>query len=505
MFRVAKKLKKCKRLLKKWSKDQFGSMLSRIKDTKSALWKAEENAMKGGDYQEVTRLKSELNLLLDREEQIWHQRAHVKWVQCGDKNTKYFHGSATHRKRKNFIKGLMDDRGVWHKEEEAVSALLIGYYENLFTSSNLHNLDSVLDGVQAVVTEDMNAKLIKLYTAEEVTAAIKEMAPLKAPGPDGMPPLFFQTYWLDIGTDITEAVLSSLNSGSLLKSINHTFISLIPKVKNPERVTEFRPISLCNVIYKIISKVIANRLKPMLNFIISETQSAFIADRLITDNIIIAFELLHHMKTGCLGKKGFMALKLDMSKAYDRVEWVFLKNILLRLGFQHSWVDLIMECVSTVSYSILVNGEPEGMIHPSRGLRQGDPLSPYLFLFCAEGLNAILRKAATAGEIEGFSLYRRGPKITHLFFANDCLLLCRSNLAECEKIKELLAVYEAASGQMVNKDKTTLFFSKNTDEESQEVIKQSLGVPAIQHYEKYLGLPSFVGKNKKACFTLVKE
>lgn len=351
----------------------------------------------------------------------------------------------------------------------------------------------------------MNAKLIELYTAEEVTAAIKEMAPLKAPGPDGMPPLFFQTYWPDIGTNITEAVLSSLNLGSLLKSINHTFISLIPKVKNPKRVTEFRPISLCNVIYKIISKVIANRLKPMLNFIISETQSAFIADRLITDNVIIAFELLHHMKSGCPGKKGFIALKLDMSKAYDRVEWVFLKNILLRLGFQHSWVDLIMECVSTVSYSILVNGEPEGMIHLSRGLRQGDLLSPYLFLFCVEGLNAILRKAATAGEIEGFSLCRCGPKITHLFFADDCLLLCRSNLAECEKIKELLAVYEAASGQMVNKDKTTLFFSKNTDEESQEVIKQSLGVPAIQHYEKYLGLPSFVGKNKKACFTLVKE
>ena len=116
-----------------------------------------------------------------------------------------------------------------------------------------------------------------------------------------------------------------------------------------------------------------------------------------------------------------------------------------------------------------------------------------------------MRKATIAEEIEGFSLCRRGPKITHLFFADVYLLLCCSNLAECEKIKELLAVYEAASGQMVNKDKITLFFSKNTDEESQEVIKQSLGVPAIQHYEKYLGLPSFVGKNKKACFTLVME
>ena len=310
-----------------------------------------------------------MNLLLDREEQMWHQRAHVKWVQCGDKNTKYIHGTATQRKRRNFIKGMLDDQGVWHREEDAVSALLVSYYESLFTSSDPHNLDSVLDGVQAVVTKDMNAKLVEMYTAEEVAVAIKEMAPLKAPDPDGMPPLFFQTYWPDIGMDINEAVLSSLNSSSLLKSINHTFISLIPKVKNPERVTEFRPIILCNLIYKIISKVIANRLKPLLNSIISETQSAFIASRLITDNVLIAFELLHHMKTGCLGKIGFMSLKLNMSKAYDRVEWVFLKNILLRSGFQQSWVNLIMECVTTLSYSILVNGEPKGMIYPSRGIR----------------------------------------------------------------------------------------------------------------------------------------
>ena len=136
--------------------------------------------------------------------------------------------------------------------------------------------------------------------------------------------------------DITQAVLSCLNSSSILKSINHTFITLIPKVKNPERVSEFRPISLCNVIYKIVSKVIANRLKPYLNSIISETQSAFIADRLIPDNVLIAFESLHHMKTGYSRKTSFMAIKLDMSKAYDRVEWAFLEKILLKMSFQNS-------------------------------------------------------------------------------------------------------------------------------------------------------------------------
>ena len=136
--------------------------------------------------------------------------------------------------------------------------------------------------------------------------------------------------------DITQAMLSYLKSGSILKSINHTFITLVPKVNNLERVSDLRPISLCNVIYKIFSKVIANRLKPMLNSIILETQSTFIANRLITDNISIAFESLHHRKTNCTGKKGFMAVKLDMSKGYDRVEWSFLEKILLKLGFQDS-------------------------------------------------------------------------------------------------------------------------------------------------------------------------
>ena len=121
-----------------------------------------------------------------------------------------------------------------------------------------------------MVSSSINAKLTKPYTREEVDIAIKNMAPMTAPGPDGMPPIFYRTFWLDIGLEVSNAVLSCLNSGTLLKSINHTFITLIPKVNNLESMTEFRPISLCNVIYKILSKVIANRLKPILNSIISE-------------------------------------------------------------------------------------------------------------------------------------------------------------------------------------------------------------------------------------------
>ena len=195
---------------------------------------------------------------------MWHQRSRVQWIKSGDRNTKFFHGTATQRKRRNFLKGLRDNSGVWQTEKGVISQVLVEFYAGLFTISNTHNLESILEGVQEVVTWEMNAKLTGPYTREEVECAIKEMAPLKAPGPDGMPPPFYQTYWSDVSMDITQAVLSCLNSGSILKSINHTFIALIPKVKNPERVSEFRPISLCNVIYKIVCKVIANRLSQKL-------------------------------------------------------------------------------------------------------------------------------------------------------------------------------------------------------------------------------------------------
>jgi hypothetical protein len=281
-----------------------------------------------------------------------------------------------------------------------------------------------LRGMDQKVTDAMNRELLSEYTAEEVHQALKQMYPTKAPGPDGMSAIFYQSYWEIVDPEVIQAILSILHSGYMLRKINFTHIVLIPKIKEPVKITDFRPIALCNVIYKIISKILANRLKSVLPLVISDTQSAFVPDRLITDNVLVAFEVLHSMSLKAKGKKGQMALKLDMSKAYDRVEWVFIEAVMRRLGFAEEWIHLIMMCLSTVSYSVLLNGVQCGQFNASRGIRQGDSLSPYLFLICVEGLSPLLQRADMERKIKGVAASRGGPRLTHLFFADDSLLFC---------------------------------------------------------------------------------
>ena len=174
-------------------------------------------------------------------------------------------------------------------------------------------------------------------------------------------------------------------------TVNSTVIVLIPKVKNLQNITQYRPISLCNIIYKICSKVLANRLREILDEIIAEEQSVFIPGRLITDNVLVAYECIHSMRRK-RGKQGWCAVKIDMIKAYDRVEWEYLEGIMRQLGFHDRWISLVMSCVTTVSFQVKVNGELLPVFSPTRGFRLGDPISMYLFLLCGEGLSCMLKK-----------------------------------------------------------------------------------------------------------------
>lgn len=364
-------------------------------------------------------------------------------------------------------------------------------------------MEAALKDTSAKVNEEMNFQLDAPFMEEEIAEALAQMCPTKAPGPDGLPAAFFQKHWGSVKEGVITTCLHILNDKGNLAPLNHTYIALIPKTTKPKSVSEFRPISLCNVIYRIIAKSMANKLKHILDKIVSPNQSAFIPNRLITDNIIIGYECLNKIRQGKGKKNGMIALKLDISKAYDRVEWNFLKCAMQKLGFSSNWIELTMNCITTPSFSVLINRVPKGQIQPQRGLRQGCPFSPYLFLLCAEVFFNMLIQADQNQIIHGLR-FNSSLSISHLLFADDSLVFSRATQEDCSNLKCIFDRYGAASGQIFNYEKSSMLFSRNVHNSQIEIIKGIFQLNVVSKHNKYLGLPSMVGRRKISFFNETK-
>ena len=290
------------------------------------------------------------------------------------------------------------------------------YFEDIFRSSKPDptRIVEALAGLEERVTPEINRDLLRPFDEDEVKTALFSMDPIKAPGLEGFPALFYQKNWEVVGERVTAVCLGILNDGQPVTELNDTLITLIPKVDKPTMVNEFRPISLCNVAYKVISKCVVSRLKGHMEKVISENQRAFVGGRQIFDNVMVCFEGIHTMKRGRFGNGNYAALKIDMAKAYDRVEWDFLEAVMLNLGFDRVWVEKVMRCVTSVRFAVNINGAPRGLIKPERGLRQGDPLSHFLFLFCSEGLSWLLLDKERRGLISGVKFGRGELRVSHI-------------------------------------------------------------------------------------------
>lgn len=337
----------------------------------------------------------------------------------------FFHNSVRRRNRNNAIVGLKDENGVWKERGTDLNSLVLSYFNNIFSPVG-GNQDYVLNCIAPKVSDIDNTMLTRRVLLQEVKDALFEMKPDKSPSPDGLKPGFFIHFWDLLSPELLRFCSDCISFGNIPSEINSTHIVLIPKKGKPEVMGDLRPIVLCNTIYKIMSKVLANRLKPLLNNMVSESQSAFVPGRLITDNIMIAFEINHYLKRKVQGKIGFAGIKLDMSKAYDRVSWAFLGGILSRLGFSNHIVNLIWNMISTVKYRFLLEGQEIGVVSPGRGLRQGDPLSPYLFILVMDVFHTLIQDRASRGQINGVSIARGLQKsqifsllMTAIFFAKQ--------------------------------------------------------------------------------------
>ncbi|KAA3475771.1 reverse transcriptase like protein [Gossypium australe] len=277
--------------------------------------------------------------------------------------------------------------GAWITELKDLKNMVVDYFQKLFTPEREMRPNTIRGGFPELLEREKEA-LSRDFTIEDIRSALFQMHPNKAPGPDGFHALFFQRFWDTVREAVCGFLLPILNGDASPEEVNGTLITLIPKTEDPQNLTQFRPISLCNVLYKIIPKCLVNRINPILPKLVSPNQSSFVPKRQIIDNIIISQEVIHTMRKKN-AQRLWMILKLDHEKAYDS----FLRDTLDALDLPRDWTSKVMKCVETTFIQVLWNGEKTERFRPKRGLRQGDPLSPYLFILIMERLSHLINQA----------------------------------------------------------------------------------------------------------------
>lgn len=318
-----------------------------------------------------------------------------------------------------------------------------GYFKDILTEPVENReaaIRAITQHIPSIITEDHNTRLLQPTTLQEIEEAMAQLKDGKEPGLDGFTANFFHEFWDLIKYEVWNLVEESRSMHWILLALNTTFLALVPKGEEPNRLENFRPIALCNVIYKLISKVIANRIKPLLPLLISPEQTGYVEGRQIMDGIILSNEVIHSLK---LLKKPGMILKLDLSKAFDKLSWNFIQKMLLAFGFNATWTRWIMSLITSPSFSVLLNGSPSSPFKPSRGIRQGDPLSPFIFVLMAEGLSRLLKAAIASNKLKGISIHGLNP-LSHQQFVDDTMLFGHPSSKEASMFKSLLSLYSEA-------------------------------------------------------------
>ncbi|XP_022014976.1 uncharacterized protein LOC110914495 [Helianthus annuus] len=505
MFRVVKKLKGLKHPFRVLLRKQ-GNLHKKVADLKSELddlqgkLDADPFNMHLKEAESVCVMKYK-EATID-EERFLKQKAKQKWLEAGDSNTAYFHNVVKCRNHINKINFIKDTAGNSYDGDEVATALVNHFRDFLGKEGGMAtrvNQDCFSVSLNPIVAESMCRPIVP----EEVKAAIFSINENKAPGPDGFTSEFFRKSWSIVGGDVTAAIIDFFQSGRLLQEINHTFLALIPKVSTPGIVTDYRPISCCNVIYKGISKIITNRILEGLKDLISDNQSAFVPGRRISDNIMLTQELMHnyHRQRG----PPRCAMKVDIQKAYDTVDWRFLRDVLHGFGFRPRFISWIMECITTTSFSVSVNGNVYGYFKGKRGLRQGDPMSPYLFTMVMEVLTMILNKNAQLDPSFRFHNKCEKQMIINMCFADDLILFARGDVGSVKLIMRSLKQFEECSGLVPSNAKSTIFFCNvpdSTKTRIAEVVPFEEGKLPI----KYLGVPLIASRLlRNDCKVLVER
>jgi hypothetical protein len=455
---MASKLKALKVDLKQWNTNEFGNIhfkhLKLLQSLHELETSSEQRDLTEDELSARTRLISDLEKNTFLDEICWRQKSRATWLKERDKNTKYFHKVANSHRRLNIVRHLSIN-GVLSTDQDAIKDHISYFYKNLYTEETIRR--PLLDDLHFDLIYSEEAVWLKRpFEKDEIFNVVSNMNGDKSPGPDGFPMTFYHACWPFLQDDVLAVFAEFHEYGSFQRSLNTTFLSLIPKRANAVEVKDFRPISFVGSVYKILAEVLANRLSSVLSTIISPSQNAFVQGRQITDSVLVANKYLDsRLKEGVPE----VICKLDVEKAYDHVNWNFLLYLLERCGFYLKWRKWIHYCISTGRFSILINGSPEGFFGSSHSIRQGDSLSPLLFAIVMEALSRMMNRVVENGLLSDFKVGSRDTHwvhVSHLLFADDTLIFSDANPEHIFNLRLLFTWFEAISGLRINFNKSEM-------------------------------------------------
>jgi hypothetical protein len=491
---LALKLKATARGLQSWSDRKVGNFSKQRALAREIIYQfelaREFRQLSELEIWLLNRLKKHSLALASLIRTVARLRSRVAWLRHGDANTKFFHACARYRKKKNFIAKLSNGDGLVTSHDDKAEVLL-NYFTELIGSSS--DRESSIDLEALGIQHHLLDHLVSSCSEEEVWDTIKLMPSDKAPGPDGFTGRFYKVCWPIIKKDIMAAVAAVWRKDFRnFRALNSAFVILLPKVENPSNAKEFRPISLIHSFAKLITKILANRLGGQLDSMVSKNQSAFIKGRFIQDNFMLVQQTARFLHSQ---NQPTIMLKLDISKAFDSVSWPFLLEVLRSLGFGAGWCDIVSGLLATSSSQILLNGIPGDFIPHRRGLRQGDPLSPMLFILVMDVLNLMVGRAVEAGLLQPLSTRSFLHRVS--LYADDVALFIKPTADDLVLVGDILRLFGEASGLQTNIQKSSIIPIRCSQSEV-ATVQDHLPCKLEEFPFKYLGLPLSLKRLNKA-------
>ncbi|XP_062118254.1 uncharacterized protein LOC133831861 [Humulus lupulus] len=403
-------------------------------------------------------------------ESFLRQKSKVDWLRSGDDNTAYFHACLKQRRASNCITSIVTETGQSIENFDAVVDHFVNHFQKIMGSKSMasRSIQKSCFDLGHKLTLEQQVSLVKPFSTKEVKDAFFSINSIKILRPDGFGSGFFKALWSNLETEISAAILDFFECGVLPEEINKATISLIPKIETPSRAADYRPIACCNSIYKCISKMLCSRLASVLPSLVNQNQGAFVKNRLLAHNILILQDVIkgYKRKNICLR----CVLKIDLSKAYDMLDWNFLEDILTEFCFPAKFIKWLMACLKDPTYLILMNGKVQGEFRGRKGLRQGDTISPLLFVLAMEYCTRLFQQASMA---KGYRFHPKCKhlKIVNLCFADDLVIFCKGVHNSVQIIRESFNDFCCASGLTANKDKSQVYFGGVSEKETQKFLE----------------------------------